>query len=93
MLARPAFETIRTRTVMSVPPDLTKTTSLSEEEIERIDKVLAVKADTSARRLEILKRFLPIAQDDSNPSCTLARVLLTPNAWPSSYDGRAFQRQ
>jgi len=66
VLARPVFETIQTRTVMSVPPDLTKTTSLSEEEIERIDKVLAVKADTSARRLEILKRFLPIAQDDSN---------------------------
>jgi DNA repair protein RadD len=65
ILATPVFETIRTPTTMRLP-DLPVEDAMSEETLERIDRVLAVQTDNTPRRLEILKRVLPLAQSDAH---------------------------
>jgi DNA repair protein RadD len=64
VLARPVFETIVTETLMRMPAlefDLP-----SEEDVERIDRALAVRADNPRRRLVILDRIVPITTDPRN---------------------------
>jgi superfamily II DNA or RNA helicase len=64
VLARPVFETIVTDTRMRMPPvefDLP-----TEEDMERIDRDLAARADNPRRRLVVLDRIVPIAQDPRN---------------------------
>jgi superfamily II DNA or RNA helicase len=61
VLARPVFETIETNTKMSMPalqPGLP-----TAEDVERIDRALAIRADNPRRRLAILDRIVPITQD------------------------------
>src|SRR5262249_4652351 len=65
VLARPVFDTIETPTTMRLP-EIPKGTLFSEEDLERMDRVLAVRADNTPRRLAILKRLLPIAKDAAN---------------------------
>ncbi|MGD0462410.1 MAG: DEAD/DEAH box helicase [Tepidisphaeraceae bacterium] len=61
ILARPVLETIQTPTTIRIP-DVPTEGLLSEEDSERIDRAMAVKADNATRRLAILKRLLPLAQ-------------------------------
>jgi len=64
ILARPAFETIVTNTPMRMPAlDFGVPT---EEEVERIDRDLAARADNPRRRLVVLDRIVPLAQDPRN---------------------------
>ncbi|MHC4538836.1 MAG: DEAD/DEAH box helicase [Planctomycetota bacterium] len=65
ILASPVFQTIHTPTIVKVPsvPD---EGSISDEETFRIDRILALKVDKSARRLAVLKDILPIARDPDN---------------------------
>jgi superfamily II DNA or RNA helicase len=65
VLARPVVEPIQTPTVMRLP-DLATTNAPSEEELERIDRVLAVQTDNTPRRLAILERLLPVARESAN---------------------------
>ena len=65
VLARPVFDTIETPTTMRLP-EVLKDSHLSEEDLERMDRVLAVRADNTPRRLAILKRLLPIANNPAN---------------------------
>lgn len=62
ILARPEFLTIETETTISIP-DPPESWELSENEMERIDRVLATRTDNTARRLRILEAILPIARD------------------------------
>lgn len=64
VLARPRFETIPTDTVMKMPP--LEPGLPSEEDLERIDRALAIRADNPRRRLAILDRIVPIAADPSH---------------------------
>lgn len=65
VLARPVFETIETDTAIRIP-DSPESLLLSEEEMERIDRVLALRTDNSPRRIKILEQLLPIAQNPFN---------------------------
>ena len=67
ILAKPDFETIQISTTIRIP-DMPKEYSISEEEdLERIDRVMAVRtANTPLRRLAILKHLLPLAKQPSN---------------------------
>lgn len=62
VLARPVFETIETATRMRMPlfPEGELPT---EQEVERIDRALAIRADNPRRRLAILERLVPLARD------------------------------
>ncbi len=62
VLARPELRTIKTQTKMRLPTVPTKGT-LSEEELERLDRILAVRTDNTPRRLAILKELLPLAKN------------------------------
>jgi superfamily II DNA or RNA helicase len=62
VLARPVFETIATNAPMRMPP-LEDPAAPTQDDLERIDRALAVRADSSRRRLAILDRLVPIAQD------------------------------
>ena len=65
VLARPDFQPITTHVTVRMPA--TKDAELpGEETLERIDRALAVGADRSQRRLAILERLVPLAQDPSN---------------------------
>lgn len=62
VLARPRFVTLETPTSLRIPefdPDRLE----EENEIERIDRVLAVRTDNSPRRLTVLERLLAIARE------------------------------
>jgi superfamily II DNA or RNA helicase len=59
VLARPRFETIETHVAMTVPE--TAAEVLSEHDVERIDRALALRADIARRRHLVLERILPIA--------------------------------
>ncbi len=65
VLARPAFEVIQTSTVMQIP-EVENANQPSEDELDRIDRALAVRADNSPRRLAILQHILPLARDPRN---------------------------
>lgn len=64
ILARPVFETIVTHTPMRMPAfefDLP-----TEEDVERIDRDLAARADNPRRRLIVLDEIVRLAQDPRN---------------------------
>jgi superfamily II DNA or RNA helicase len=61
-LARPQFETIQTRTYLKTP-GLESTQTLTEDDIERIDYALKIRADNPDRRLTVLDRVLSICRD------------------------------
>jgi superfamily II DNA or RNA helicase len=65
VLARPIQETIETRTAMRLPV-MSPPDSISEEELERLDRILAVQTDKNQRRLAILERLVPIAKNEQN---------------------------
>jgi superfamily II DNA or RNA helicase len=62
VLAQPVLNTIKTPTTMRLP-ELGTEAPLSEEDLERIDRELAVRTDNTPRRLAILKHLAPLAQD------------------------------
>jgi superfamily II DNA or RNA helicase len=64
VLARPDFQTIETGLSVKMPS--TDGEMLVDEQIEQIDRALAVKTDRSQRRLAILQRLVPLARDPSN---------------------------
>jgi superfamily II DNA or RNA helicase len=61
-LARPQWETIKTRTYLKAPAvaDMDRPT---EEDIERIDYALKIRADNPDRRLTVLERLLDICRE------------------------------
>jgi superfamily II DNA or RNA helicase len=64
ILARPVFSTIVTGTPMRMPPlefDLP-----TAEDVERIDRDLAARADNPRRRLVLLDHIAPLAEDPRN---------------------------
>jgi superfamily II DNA or RNA helicase len=61
-LARPQFDTIQTRTYLKTP-GLESLESLTEDDIERIDYALKIRADNPDRRLTVLDRLLAICGD------------------------------
>ncbi len=64
ILAQPVFSTIVTDTPMRMPPlDFDLPTA---EDVERIDRDLAARADNPRRRLVVLDRIVPLAQDPRN---------------------------
>jgi len=65
VLARPVFETIETHAPMRMPL-LENPAWPTQDDLDRIDRALAVRADNSPRRLAILERIVPIAQDPGN---------------------------
>jgi DNA repair protein RadD len=65
VLARPEFEVIETHTSMRMP-EIGRADGPSEEDLGRIDRALAVRADNSPRRLAILERITPLARDPRN---------------------------
>jgi len=65
VLARPDFRSIPTHTIIRVPEAATDD-PIVEDDIDRIDRVMALGADKNQRRLSILEHLLPLAQDRSN---------------------------
>jgi superfamily II DNA or RNA helicase len=65
VLATPHFQTIITSTTLEVPP-LPKDGLASEAEIERIDRVMAVRADNTPRRLAVLRVLTPLGKSNTN---------------------------
>ena len=65
VLARPIFETIYTNLPLRLE-DQALLQDLSEENLQRLDGILAVQTDSTQRRLAILKRILPIAGNPDN---------------------------
>lgn len=57
-LSRPVWETIKTETLLVTPPGVPDLFT-SEEDIERVDHALRVRADNAARRALILDYILP----------------------------------
>lgn len=62
VLAEPRFEVIHTPTTIRLP-DPPSSEMLSEQDLERIDRVLALRTDNTPRRLAVLEKLLPLAQD------------------------------
>ncbi|HXU29835.1 MAG TPA: DEAD/DEAH box helicase [Thermoanaerobaculia bacterium] len=65
VLARPEFETIRTPTTIRLP-DPPTSNLLTEEQLDRLDRVLAIRTDNTPRRLAILERLLPLARNPAH---------------------------
>jgi superfamily II DNA or RNA helicase len=65
ILARPEFLTVETELTLRVP-SIEEGTLPTEDDIERIDRALAVKTDRSQRRLVILDRLIPLARNPAN---------------------------
>ena len=61
-LARPIWQSIPTKTLLR-PPPLQDLFELSEDDIEKIDYALKIRADNSTRRLTVLNALLPICRD------------------------------
>jgi superfamily II DNA or RNA helicase len=61
-LARPSWETIRTRTYLKAPA-LLDFDNFTEDDIERVDYALKIRADTPDRRLLVLERVVAICAD------------------------------
>lgn len=64
ILATPSVETLPTSTAIRLDEDSEK--PLRQEDIERIDQLLAIRTDRTPRRLEILEHILPLARDPGN---------------------------
>lgn len=64
ILAVPTVETLQTTTAIRLDED--PGASTRQEDIERIDQLLALRTDRTPRRLEILQRILPVALDPGN---------------------------
>lgn len=64
VLAQPIFETIATHVALRMPEISGEFPS--EQDVERIDRALALRADISRRRQIILARLLPIMADPKN---------------------------
>ncbi len=60
-LATPVWRTIKTDTLLKAP-EVQDPTSLTEQEVEKVDYALRIRADNPKRRLTILQQVLPIAQ-------------------------------
>lgn len=60
-LARPIWDSIKTETLLR-PPPFSDTETLTDDQIERIDFALKIRADNTSRRLAILEKLLPIAR-------------------------------
>jgi DNA repair protein RadD len=60
-LSRPEWEVIKTETVLTPPPDTPDLFS-SEQDIERVDHALRIRADNPARRFAILDYILPYCE-------------------------------
>ncbi len=65
VLARPEFDTIHTPTTIRLPDPLVSD-FLTEEQLDRLDRMLAIRTDNTSRRLAILERLLPLAQDPNH---------------------------
>jgi len=65
ILAKPDFQTIETGLSVKMPA-ADGGGLLEEEQLEQIDRALAIKTDRSPRRLAILRQLVPLAQDPSN---------------------------
>ena len=65
VLARPVFDTLRTPTTIRLP-DSPSSVLLSEQELERLDRVLAIRTDNTPRRLVVFQHLLPLARDPAN---------------------------
>ena len=61
-LARPEWETIKTRTYLKTPA-IADQDAPTEDEIERIDYALKIRADNPDRRLTVLERLLEICRE------------------------------
>lgn len=61
-LAKPVWQEIPTKTLLR-PPPLDDLWSLSEEDIEKVDYALKIRADNSSRRLTVLNHILPICRE------------------------------
>lgn len=62
ILARPNFRAVPTHTIMRVPNVFTDD-EIVEEDIERIDRIMASRADNIQRRLAVLEHLLPLAKE------------------------------
>jgi superfamily II DNA or RNA helicase len=60
-LAMPVWREIPTRTLLR-PPPIDDLDSLTDEDIEKIDYALKIRADNSTRRLTVLQHILPICK-------------------------------
>ncbi|MCE2897670.1 MAG: DEAD/DEAH box helicase family protein [Betaproteobacteria bacterium] len=57
-LARPAWETIRTRTHLRAPP--LPSDRLTEDDVEKVDHTLRIRADNPDRRMTVLEAVAPL---------------------------------
>jgi DNA repair protein RadD len=65
ILAKPILEEIATHTIVRLP-DVSEDDGISEEEMERIDRGMALATDKTQRRLTILEHLLPLAKEQAN---------------------------
>jgi len=65
VLAEPVFRTLKTPTTIRIP-DPPASDWLSEQELERLDRVLAIRTDNTPRRLVILGHLAPLAADPAH---------------------------
>jgi len=65
ILARPILEEIHTHTIVHLP-DVSEDEGISEEEMERIDRGMALATDKTQRRLAILEHLLPLGKEQAN---------------------------
>jgi DNA repair protein RadD len=65
VLAKPDVRPIHTHTIIRVP-GVSEGGLMGEEEMERTDRVMALGADKTQRRLAILDHLLPLAEDEAN---------------------------
>ena len=91
VLARPIFSVLPTNLSIWLR-DLPDLQHLTNEDMERLDRQLAIQADNTLRRLAIVDHLLPIAERPSIRSCITARASGMPNAWPSSCDSTGSRR-
>lgn len=61
VLACPVFQTIQTGTKMRMPS--VRTHEVTQEDAEKIDYALSIRADDSRRRLAIFRHIVPVARD------------------------------
>lgn len=61
-LAKPVWDSIKTNTLLR-PPPIDDLFGITEDDIERIDYALKVRADNASRRLVVLDRLRPIAAE------------------------------
>jgi superfamily II DNA or RNA helicase len=61
-LASPIWREIKTKTLLR-PPPLDDLEALTDEDIEKVDYVLKIRADNSTRRLTVLEHLLPICTE------------------------------